>query len=109
MAGRRIVFRKSKPAAASVAPSPVRVPTAPVLFVKSVTPAPDPLDSVEWMTPITHAQVDILAKAAAAGEIGMDDLARASHASLCRGVVPEDMRRVIVGTHMDPITVKEPR
>lgn len=99
---RRVVFVKA-PAAAPAAPVSMHMPTAPVMFVKAITPAPDPLDAVDWTIPITSSQFGTLAKAAAAGEIGMDDLARASEASLCRGVVPDDLRRVIVGTHLDPL------
>ncbi|TAM06394.1 MAG: hypothetical protein EPN70_05990 [Paraburkholderia sp.] len=98
---RRVVFVKA-PAAAPAAPVfSMRMPTAPVMFVKSITPAPDPLDAVDWSIPITHAQFDVLAKAAAAGEIDMSDLALAAEESLCRRPVPEGLRRVIVGTHLD--------
>ncbi|CAE6724913.1 hypothetical protein [Paraburkholderia nemoris] len=107
MNGRRVIFCEKKgaaPAAASVTPVSVRMPAVPVMFMKSVTPAPDPLDAINWSMPITHAQFDTLAKAAAAGEIDMSDLARASEASLCRRPVPEGLRRVIMGTHLDPLT-----
>jgi hypothetical protein len=105
MTRRRIIFRNTTaaPAAAHAAPTSVRMPTAPVMFLKAIMPAPDPLNAIDWTCPITGDQFDTLAKAAAVGEIGMDDLARASEASLCRGVVPDDLRRVIVGTHLDPL------
>ncbi|MFP3601570.1 hypothetical protein [Paraburkholderia sp. SIMBA_053] len=97
MTRRRIIFhnKTAVPAAA-----PARVPALPVMFVKA---APDPLDAVGWTASITHAQLETLIKAAHAGEIDMSDLARAADASLCRRPVPDDLRRVIVGTHLDPL------
>ncbi|CAN7774906.1 hypothetical protein [Paraburkholderia hospita] len=94
---RPIVFMKK---AAAPAAALARMPALPVMFVKA---APDPLDAVDWESPITHAQFETLAKCAAADEISMDDLARAADASLCRRPVPEGLRRVIVGTHLDPL------
>ncbi|TCG08852.1 hypothetical protein BZM27_09380 [Paraburkholderia steynii] len=101
---RRVVFVKA-PAAAPAATVSVRMPAGPVVFVKTVTPALDLLDAVDWTVPISSSQFGTLAKAAAAGEIDMSDLARASDASLCRRPVPEDLRRVVVGTHLEPIKV----
>lgn len=104
MSGRRVIFRnKGAAPAAAAAPFSVRMPTAPVMFVKSVTPPPDPLDAIDWTMPITSSQFGTLAKAAAAVEIDMSDLARASEASLCQRPVPDDLRRVILGTHLDPL------
>jgi hypothetical protein len=99
----RVIFKKGAASAAPVAPASVRLPTVPVMFTKAVAPAPDPIDAVDWTASITHEQIETLIKAAHAGEIDMSDLARATDASLCRRPVPEDLRRVIVGTHLDPL------
>ncbi len=96
MNGRRIFRNKT----AAPAAAPLRVPALSVMFVKA---APNPLDAVDWTTCITHAQLGTLIKAAHVGDIDMSDLSRAAEASLCRRPVPEDLRRVVVGTHLDPL------
>ncbi|REG61556.1 hypothetical protein B0G80_4409 [Paraburkholderia sp. BL6669N2] len=96
MTRRRIIFHNKTVAPAAAA----RVSALPVMFVKA---APDPLEAVDWTASITHAQLGMLIKAAHVGDIDMSDLARAAEASLRRRPVPEDLRRVIVGTHLDPL------
>jgi len=100
MAGRRRVVFVKAPDAAPVAPAPVRVPIAPVLFVKSETPRPyllpDPFEGHDFSKAKSPGQFDIVMRAVHDGYLTLDDGGRAADAWTCGRPVPEDMRMVVV-------------
>lgn len=81
MAGRRIVFKKSKPAAARRR----------ILFTQS---APrllnDPLAGYD-LSRVTAEQHDIMCKACVDGEISVNDMARVSAAWFAHDAMPVDL------------------
>jgi hypothetical protein len=106
MARRRVIFRKgAAPAAAPVALVSVRMPAAPVMFVKAVTPSPSPSpapesahaaalvepDEFNWGRPCTSRMVDILVKSTHDGLLSATDLSRASDAYMCLKPLPHDL------------------
>lgn len=94
---RRVVFVKA-PAAAPLVPASARM-----LFVKSVTPAPVPLEPVpepdhgfDFGKPMTGHMHDILCKALHDGRISVSDVVRANRAFMCSRPLPYDLIELLV-------------
>lgn len=104
-AGRRHVVFVRAPEAAPTAPVSVRMPPAPVLFIKARSasaPAPahaaapvEP-DDFNWSHPCTGRMVDILVKATHDGFLSARDLSRASDAYMCGRPLPHELIELVV-------------
>ncbi|MBB5463749.1 hypothetical protein [Paraburkholderia sp. Cpub6] len=89
---RRVVFVKA-PAAAPL----------PILFVKSVTPEPVPLELVpepdpcfDFGKPMTGHMHDLLCKGLHDGRVSVSDIVRANQAYMCNRPIPHDLIEIVV-------------
>lgn len=94
MTRRRVVIFRRKGAAAAALVS-VRMPTAPVVFLKANEPQPehleDPWRGHDFDKPMTGEQFDLIAKALHDGAISVEDAARARDAWVCYQPLPADL------------------
>lgn len=102
-AGRPILFVKALAGARVVPVVSVRMPAAPVMFVKTITPAPVPLESVpetdlwfEFGKPMTCHMHELLCKGLHDGRVSVSDVVRANQAFMCAKPLPADLIELVV-------------
>jgi hypothetical protein len=102
--------KTAAPATAPAAPVSVRVPTAPVLFVKAITPAsetppqparvPDPASEfdpgMDCNRPMTGYMFDLVCKALHDNKITVSEAAHANDAYLAGRVLPTGLIKLVV-------------